>query len=445
MRRAASGWEADGVGGDIRATWSSETVSTAWTAVVDATAARTGGYGFHVTRSTASGALSVGGYESILLTSGNPRWTTAPDASATSTPFVGTAAGDPKRCWMRVYFKPVVVTAGASNNFFVLQLAGGSNVGVASIEFRTNTGFNLNLDGTTMGVIYNPSVGTWYRLELMVEYDHIRTSSSGDLHATGWVYTASGTTPLGYFSAHRTFASSTFTGPDRINVGYRVNTLQGNNAQEGYFDDFAVNDEKVASGQTGIHVASPWGGACRGVAIPSGAGSFAEWTIGGSAPSASNWQGVAEYNAFPGFNDGVTLNYTPAAVGTPRDAHHIQNPTMPGSEVVKSASVICRAQDLAGGFPYYKMGLYENSTELLVPNNQTGGWFHNCAAIGEVGGGGAWTNTKANGAEVLYRKTTSDATAQQEVSTIVVEWEDDDGLSTPPAAPVYQRKRGWEA
>lgn len=434
MRRAQSGWEADGAGGDIRATWTTETTSTAWTAVVNGTAARTGSYGLHITRSTASGALSAGAYETIALDTGTPRWSAAPNAAAFTQPFLGSGTGHPRRAWLRVYWKPVTITVGASNNFFLLQLADVSNVNVASVEFRTGTGLALNIAGSNKGAFYAPSVGNWYRLELLVEIDHIY-SSGVELHTTGWVYDATGTTPLGVLSASH--AAATWSDAKRINVGYRVNTIQSNNAQEGYFDDFAVNDEKVASGQSGVHVQSPWGGATRNFLSPNAIGSNAAWA---ASAAGGNWAQVDEWV----YNDATDYCRTPAAATTPKDSHNFPNPTFPGSEVTKSLGVICRAQDFAGGFPYYKMGVLESGTDLEVDHNQTGGWFHHCAAVGEVGGGGAWTNAKVNAAELMYRKTTADASAQQDVSAICCEIEDDDSLGSPPAYGAKQRQRGGE-
>lgn len=402
--------------------------------MVDATAARTGGHGLHITRSTAAGATSVGGYQRIILTSGNPRWTTAPLANTTSTPLLGTGVDEPRRIWPRVYHQPVVNNSGG--NFHLLELALETNASVASIAWSTSgASYRLRIGGADVGLLYAPSVGTatWYRLELAVEIDQIYTSGAADLHVTGWVYAAAGTTPLGYFSQYVALTAATVT-IKRIVVGYRsVGGIQGAVAQEGYFDDFAVNDDLVASGQSGIHVQSPWGGATRELLSPNAkaVGTWAEWTSVGDL--VTPYENVDDMVDAAPWNDDTDYRLTAAAATTPRDSFSMPNRTVVGAEVAKSMGVICRASDALNNFPYYRMGMLENATRLEVNHNQTGGYFHNCAAVGEIGGGGAWTNAAFNAAELMYSKNTADATAQQKVTMIAVEVEDDDGLGSPPA------------
>lgn len=415
--------------------WNSEVIAPAarWTRTWDATAARKGSHGLHLVRDATAGS-GAGAYLSFSPVETGHRWGTAPNATQLGvTPLIGTSAIEPKKVWVRAYWKPVTMTANISATYYLMELVDSSGAQWAAIRYASPNRLALIMGGVAKGATFTPVAGTWYRLELFMECD-----TFGNVVA-GWrVYAEAGTTPLEQASA--TNFTSSFPDIRTLNIGYKHLTggAQGAAAQEGYFADIAVNDDLVATGQTGVHVQSPWGGANRNFLAPNAA-SISGWTASGGG---ANYLDVDEFGAggvAP--DDATTYCRTPAAVGTPQDSHGFPNPTIAGSEVVKSMAVITKSDDFAGGFPYYKMGMREAGGNLEVDMNDTAAWFWRCAAVGEVNSGGAWTNAKANGAELQYRKTTSDATAQMDVSSISVEVEDDDEMGAPPALPLKQRRR----
>jgi hypothetical protein len=183
--------------------------------------------------------------------------------------------------YTRAYFL-VATLPSATNRILRLDDASNNNRVALTID---NSGV-LKIVGSSTTTIATLSTNRWYCLEIKVD----RTGGAG---ATIVKCRVDGGTEVG--STTDTLSS----GVGRLRIGGNLSaTPESQTAGDWFFDDLAFNDS------TGTFQKSYPGSGKIIHLKPNNTGDATQWTKGGSAVAATNWQGVNEVTP----DDSVTLN-----------------------------------------------------------------------------------------------------------------------------------------
>jgi hypothetical protein len=269
-----------------------------------------------------------------------------------------------------------------------LTLAGGSNA--STQQGSASSALSLN---------------TWYYIEHHVGNTTANATANCDARINGTQF-ASGTCSM----------TGAGTSTDTIKIG----PINGTTSPVFYLDDIAVNDS------SGTHQNSYCGAGLLACLRPTGAGDSTQWTIGGSTPAATNWQGVDEIPP----DDAVTLNESGNG-GTTTDLFTINSlPANANGGTINVVTVGVRFADTGGGAPAFNVEIESqsggtkasgsaispgattyNTNAPSVPKN------YSLVSYTDPQAGGAWTYALVNGSQIGYT-TSGGGTKFDEVTAI---------------------------
>jgi hypothetical protein len=249
-----------------------------------------------------------------VVTTGSPHGGThhlnAPSGSTNTTgprrdlPGAGRTTGT---FYYREYFLPATVRATS-----VLELFQA----VAPTETVTGT--------------YALTAGVQYR----VEVKHVSSDTVGSVEVK--LFIGDSTTAVDDF----TTATSTDTLPTTIGQWYVGPPASTANGQNFYYDDVCLNDDltSASDGQTS------WCGPGTAMSVLPTGNVSVTWTIGGTTPAATNWQGVIEMPP----DDAVTINKDSGTTNTDEfTITSLSSLGVPSNAVMVVFTVLLRGQAVA--------------------------------------------------------------------------------------------------
>jgi hypothetical protein len=369
--------------------------NTNWTVAADAAAALdgSGGYGLRCTKGAVTG--SSGYAEFQLGGTGIWYWQYYGHSGFTNTP------PDYGRFYLNI---GSAITAPHNGHVFHAYDSGGAQLCGIGVN---STGIYVSDSAGAATALYTPSVGTTYRLQFSV-------SATGSFVTD--IYAATSLTSL----ATKTVAcTNPFPAISKFRLGWE-NIVNKNEAMDIQIDGFALNDANNPYG-TGLNMGQPGRGVVRGLYLPTGAGTYTDFSIAGSSPAPTNWQGVDEWPP----NDGTDYNLTPAS-GVKRDSFAFAD--YAGPNTPRCLTIVAKSACDSSFGSGHDMGFLDNGTIEAagqLAGTTVGDYKYAWCSFAERAGGGLWTPAAIKAAELLYQRSNGVDPSQRRMTAIAAEIEDD--------------------
>lgn len=237
---------------------------------------------------------------STMWLNSNPTFVTSPVHSGT---YAGRVMGSAAEYYQRVFF-PLYNSGTIYTRFYwrteslnfdnqICTFLDDGGVNCVQV-FKLSTGNirlknNIPVTPTTVDTSTTVSINTWYRIEIR----YLWGNGGGQLELR--LYLGESTTPLETIQLTSQNTTS-------ANTGIQYFILQDNvgASYSYYYDDVAINTDTGGTQNS-------WPGPGYTALVKPASNGSVTWTIGGSSPAATNWQGVSEVPGAP--DDGVTYNF----------------------------------------------------------------------------------------------------------------------------------------
>ena len=401
--------------------WSTVSTTTNYNIVADTTSTRAGDtYGFHASRVV--GFSGAGCYIAVNISSAGSNLIAPADPAGLGYARSLVSDGNKDRVFVRFYFKIATAPATFGAGFYLFRFQESGGTFPFSILYTSGGVIQMITGGSEQQVIFTPTVGTWYRLEIA-----LGNTSAGSV-MSAHAFTEDSFTPIG--GGSRIYVNPTSLLAPRL--GFQpVNTgLAGSGAVDIYFSTIGVNDNQIP-GVNDNYL---------------GPGKIVEYRPNADATpldltstAGTHSTEVDDAPAWPPDGNTTTVT-TPVTTSAVEDNYDFAS--YAGGANIKVVQAHCYYRNFASAVTLgtdHRAGIVDSGgtrLERVLPLNNDDNYRYAGTIINGTGANGntAWTTSEFDNAatEILLRRPSVSAlgTNQRLVwSGVALQVEDDDGLS----------------